>query len=393
MSSAVFAMIVNIVVALLFAATFATFAVSNAHFRRVAWLGLAYAIGALTPASELMVRFTDLPQIFMVTSYGAFVLAFYVTAAALAKFHRRPVPWRTFAALLLASYALRWATWGGPRDDLGYELLYQLPFAVAMLVCAATVWRAPAKAMLDIVIAGAFLISAAHFLTKPLLAHRYGSGATAKDYAGSIYALLSQSITGILLTAVGLTLILMVVRAMLADAKRESESDALSQLLNRRGFVRQADDPIAKARRLRDDVALVMFDLDHFKRINDTYGHAIGDGFIEAFSEILRLCSPPGALIARLGGEEFAVMLASRNAAVARLFGENVRAHLVHLELEQCPEVRITVSAGLAVDRAPLELRDLMKRADAALYEAKSLGRDRLCIAGDRHEAALAAAS
>lgn len=391
MSSAVFAMIVNIVVALLFAATFATFAVSNAHFRRVGWLGLAYTIGALTPASELLVRFTDLPHVFMVTSYGAFALAFYVTAGALAKFHRQPVPWRTFATLLLASYALRWATWGGTRDDLVYELLYQLPFAVAMLACAVTLWRAPVKGTLDIVIAGAFLVSAAHFLIKPLLAHRYGSGATAKDYAGSVYALLSQSITGILLTAIGLSLILMVVRAMLADAQRESESDALSQLLNRRGFVRQADGLIAKAQRLHGEVALVMFDLDHFKRINDTYGHGIGDGFIEAFSEILRLCSPAGALIARLGGEEFAVMLTSHNSAVARLFGESVRAHLMHLELEQCPEVRVTVSAGLAVDRAPLDLRDLMRRADIALYEAKSLGRNRLCIAAGGHKALTAA--
>lgn len=386
MSSAVFALIVNTVVALLFAATFTTFALTNPRFRRVLWLGLAYAIGALTPASELLVRFTDTPHIFMATSFGTFVLAFYATAAALAKFHHRPVQWRTFAALLLASLALRWAIWDGQRDDLGYELLYQFPFALAMLVCAATVWQISPRAALDRILAIIFLIASAHFLVKPLLAHWYGSGTTAKAYTGSLYALFSQSITGILLIGIGLTLILMVVRAMLADAQRESESDALSELLNRRGFVRQANDLIAKAVRLRGEVALVMFDLDHFKRINDTYGHAIGDGFIEAFSEILRLCTPAGSLIARLGGEEFAVMLVSHNAAVARLFGESVRAHLVHLELDQCPEVRITVSAGLAIDHAPLELQDLMRRADSALYEAKSLGRNRLCIAGARHE-------
>lgn len=391
MGSAVFALIVNTVVALLFAATFTTFALTNARFRRVLWLGLAYAIGALTPASELLVRFTDTPQIFMATSSGSFVLAFYATAVAVMKFHRRSVPWLTFAALTLASFMLRWTIWNGQRDDLHYELLYQLPFAVAMLVCAATVWQVSRRTVLDRILTIVFLIASAHFLIKPLLAHWYGSGSTAKAYAESLYALLSQSATGILLIAIGLLLILMVVRAMLSDAQQESEIDALSQLLNRRGFVRQANALIANAVRLRSEVALVMFDLDHFKHINDTYGHGVGDGFIEAFSEILRLCGPPGALIARLGGEEFAVMLVSHDVAVARLFGESVRAHLVHLELEQCRDVRITVSAGLAVDHAPVELQDLMRQADAALYDAKSRGRNRVCIARARNTTASAA--
>lgn len=84
-------------------------------------------------------------------------------------------------------------------------------------------------------------------------------------------------------------------------------------------------------------------------------------------------------------------MLVSHDVAVARLFGESVRAHLVHLELEQCRDVRITVSAGLAVDHAPVELQDLMRQADAALYDAKSRGRNRVCIARARNTTASAA--
>ncbi len=179
---------------------------------------------------------------------------------------------------------------------------------------------------------------------------------------------------------------------MLADAKRESEFDALSELLNRRGFIRRAEIIIARASRMHHELSLLMFDLDHFKAINDTYGHAIGDGFIEAFAEILRLCSPPGALICRLGGEKFAVLLDNTNVSVARLLGENVRAHLPHLVVESCPGARISVSIGLASASAPIALTELMRVADAALYEAKSRGRDRLCIGGRRH-ASLAAAS
>ncbi len=182
---------------MLFAATFAALGASNPDFRRLFWLSLAYAVGALTPASELLVRFTDLPQIFAATSFASFVLAFYVTAVALAKFYRLRPPWLLFAALLVASLALRAAIWGGRRGDLVYEFLYQLPFAVAVLMCGFTVHRARDKTPLDRLLVMMFGVTAAHFLAKPFFAHWFDLGATARAYVGSVYALFSQSGSGI----------------------------------------------------------------------------------------------------------------------------------------------------------------------------------------------------
>ena len=93
MSSAVFALIVNCMVGVLFATMFAAMAISNRAFRRVLWFSSAYFAGALSPASELLVRFSGWPELFVATSYLAFILAFYVSAIAITKFYRQPTPW------------------------------------------------------------------------------------------------------------------------------------------------------------------------------------------------------------------------------------------------------------------------------------------------------------
>ncbi|MET0720576.1 MAG: GGDEF domain-containing protein [Tardiphaga sp.] len=392
MTSAVFALIVNTVVCLLFAATFVVMATSNRSFQRVAWFALAYMVGACTPASEFLVRFTG-SDLFVATSFISFVASFYVTAVALTKFYRLPTPWPMLAALLTLSIGLRFAIWGGQRNDLTFEILYQLPFAIGNLLCAVFVFRARPRHALDTALGTTFVVVVLHFLIKPFLATYFGSGPTAVDYASSIYALFSQSSTGILLVCVGLLLVLIVTRAMLAEAQAKSETDSLSGLLNRRGFTRLAEEMLKRADRSNLPTTLLVFDLDHFKRINDTYGHDVGDGFILAFAEILRICAPASAIIARLGGEEFAVMLDDAPAPVARLFGENIRTHLVHLRLDPCPNQRITVSVGAATLHEGSALSSLLKQADSALYRAKNAGRDRVVFADPlmRHPAPVAA--
>jgi diguanylate cyclase len=127
------------------------------------------------------------------------------------------------------------------------------------------------------------------------------------------------------------------------------------------------------------EIALLIFDFDHFKKFNDLYGHDVGDGVIEAFSEILRICSPTSAILARLDGEEFAVLLNDTSEADAMSLGNTIRGHLVHLRLDRCLEQQITVSAGLAMSRGFASLPELMKKADNALYRAIREGRNRVC--------------
>jgi diguanylate cyclase (GGDEF)-like protein len=379
MSSAVFAIAVNAAVACLFAATYLVIGLSNPSFRRVLWFALAYAIGMGTPVSELLVRFSDYPQMFAATSSATFLLAFLTTAVGIATFYRQRIPWLALAAILAGSVALRAAIWGGPRNTLPYELFYQLPFVAATALCAVLVFRARDRQ--DWVLGALFLMVSAHFLVKPLVAVTFGSGPTAKAYADSAYALFSQSSSGILLVAVGLALVVAVLRKMLGEAQQASEVDPLSGLLNRRGFIRRSDAAIARAASSRGEVALMMLDLDHFKQINDTHGHSVGDRVIVAFARILMDCCPPKAIVGRIGGEEFAILLENSSATIARLLGETIRAHLNCRALDETVRIHATVSIGLALGDGSTGLSDLAQRADDALYDAKRGGRDRLCIA------------
>jgi diguanylate cyclase (GGDEF)-like protein len=379
MNSAVFAIAVNAVVACLFATTYFAIGLSNPSFRRVLWFALAYAIGTGTPVSELLVRFSDYPQVFAAMSSATFLLAFLTTAVAIAVFYRQPIPWLALTVILVASFALRAAIWGGQRNTMPYELFYQLPFATATLLCAILVFRARDRH--DWVLGALFLLVSVHFLIKPLIAMTFGSGATVKAYADSAYALFSQSTSGILLIAVGLALVVAVLRKMLGEAQQASEIDPLSGLLNRRGFIRRSEAAIARAASARGEVALLMLDLDHFKQINDTHGHGVGDRAIAAFAQVLTDCCPPKAVVGRIGGEEFAVLLENSSVTIARLLGETIRAHLNCRVLDEAAQIRATVSVGLASSHASTGLSELAQRADDALYDAKRSGRDRLCIA------------
>jgi len=169
-------------------------------------------------------------------------------------------------------------------------------------------------------------------------------------------------------------------KAMEAELTRLATIDALTGVANRRHFMELAEAELARVHRLGQPAALLMLDLDHFKRINDTHGHAAGDAVLAAFADTLR-----GALrkidhVGRLGGEEFAVLLpgAAREAAVA--LAERVRkATLARTVAAGGNAIVATVSIGVATLRADDERPDTaLARADAALYRAKQAGRNRV---------------
>lgn len=160
--------------------------------------------------------------------------------------------------------------------------------------------------------------------------------------------------------------------------KLEAETDVLSGLFNRRGFETRALDALAR-QTAGAPVAMILSDLDHFKSINDRFGHGSGDRVIRAFSEILKDKAPRDAIVARLGGEEFAVLLPKGQAAAAHSLAEAARsAFKVLAPGIVSDEFSPTASFGIAVARPDEGLLALIDRADRALYQAKSEGRD--CI-------------
>lgn len=386
MHGAAFALIVNIAVAGMFAASFLIIAIANPTQRAARWFGVSYAIGMMTPISEFVLPLSPVPDLFMLTSYAGLLAGLLAMGAALAVFFGRSPPWAVIGPLFATSLALRWLIWEGERNTLPYEMAYQTPFALASAVSCVTVLRAGRGRPLERALAVMFGLIALHFLVKPFLAVSFGSGATARDYVTSVYALLSQASTGIMLVAAGLLLLLMVVQSAIADSRVVAETDPLSGVANRRGFDLHAARALAEAHRLGLPVSVVLFDLDHFKHVNDTYGHAVGDQLIKAFAALTREAAPEAAVVGRMGGEEFAMLLPRATAEGARLVAEAVRVATATLAHKNLPPT--TVSAGVAALRGGEELGDLMRRADQALYEAKRTGRDRVSFSPEPGERA-----
>jgi len=161
--------------------------------------------------------------------------------------------------------------------------------------------------------------------------------------------------------------------------KIAASTDALTGLATRRAFYDAANDLLAAAREHGTDAALLLFDLDGFKSINDTFGHGSGDEVLKAFGKAATVTLRGTDLIGRLGGEEFAAVLPGASLAAAFVAAERIRANFS----AACRNingiaVNATVSAGVAQVNRRSTLDSLLKAADSALYRAKKHGRDRV---------------
>ncbi len=166
--------------------------------------------------------------------------------------------------------------------------------------------------------------------------------------------------------------------------KIEASTDSLTGLANRRAFYEDAQRVLSARRETGMSVSVILFDLDSFKAINDTFGHGPGDEVLRVFGQTSRKMLRASDLIGRIGGEEFAVMLPGAGLEAAYLVAERTRVAFTSA-CEGIGDFTATVSAGVAKADASSTVDSLLKAADEALYRAKSNGRNRVEVAG--HEA------
>lgn len=166
-----------------------------------------------------------------------------------------------------------------------------------------------------------------------------------------------------------------------ANAKIRSlaRTDSLTGLANRSFFQERFREALALSARHGPELALLLADLDHFKGINDTYGHDAGDEVLQAFGSLLAAESRTEDLPARFGGEEFIIMMPKTSAAGAQQVDARLRDRLPRIETPSFPG-RVTFSAGIAEQTAEDTEESLIKKADNALYQAKRNGRDRCVV-------------
>jgi len=174
-------------------------------------------------------------------------------------------------------------------------------------------------------------------------------------------------------------------KSELIRAREEAVIDGLSGLLNRKAFDERMQLLVSNLSAASKDLALVLIDIDHFKQINDTFGHLFGDAVIRSIGQLIKSSVKGQDIAARYGGEEFALLLPETPLAGALVVAERLRCAFAQSRIRRYnseePVGNITISAGVAAYRAGEHCNALIERADAALYTSKAQGRNRVTVA------------
>ena len=167
----------------------------------------------------------------------------------------------------------------------------------------------------------------------------------------------------------------------LDQTRAEARTDALCQVGNRKAVDERLEFMISRCRKDQHPFGLMLIDVDHFKRINDTFGHQAGDEVLTSIANVLKQCVRPGDFVGRLGGDEFVVILDGLTNENANSVGTRIRGTIERSDFsinDKGQSTVVTLSMGLAVVSDSDNSKSLYERADKALYKSKELGRNRL---------------
>ena len=308
---------------------------------------------------------------------GLLAFAWSLQFAAIIEFRRRLVPHWLLWAPAAGIFVFFFAFMGNLHVLLAASCVL---YGAANVLIAATVLRGRPRHIFRArwLLASCYLIAAV-----TLIARGIGSWAEHEAFAAAVAPSTYEGFLylGIyaLIVAGSLAFLLMHKERADEESSRLATTDPLTGVFNRRTFIELAEQELARSHRAGTPLSLMMFDLDHFKQVNDTYGHLTGDEVLVSFTRLIKDCVRRGDLIVRYGGEEFCVLLPGTPLSAATALAERIRATTASSALTAKP-FKVTVSIGLTAytGDATTALGDLLARSDEALYRAKNEGRDRV---------------
>ncbi|WP_349613343.1 GGDEF domain-containing protein [Delftia acidovorans] len=257
--------------------------------------------------------------------------------------------------------------------NTGLGLLQMLP-APAMLR------RRPPQDWLERMLYWSYVVFAGYTAARPLLVLALGS-TDLNEIARSTYWLVTLVSTLSFALLFTLMLLACTVRDVFTALREERNHDSLTNLLNRRAFQEAAELRLADPHMA--PISVLIGDIDHFKRINDSWGHDCGDRVLQAVAQTLQQHVRNDDLVSRFGGEEFVLLLMRTTPQEAELVAQRIRAQLSADGYVLVAGQRVTISFGIAPVAANTALTDALTRADGLLYAAKQAGRDRVHVATD----------
>lgn len=257
--------------------------------------------------------------------------------------------------------------------NTGLGLLQMLP-APAMLR------RRPPQDWLERMLYWSYVVFAGYTAARPLLVLALGS-TDLNEIARSTYWLVTLVSTLSFALLFTLMLLACTVRDVFTALREERNHDSLTNLLNRRAFQEAAELRLADPHMA--PISVLIGDIDHFKRINDSWGHDCGDRVLQAVAQTLQQHVRNDDLVSRFGGEEFVLLLMRTTPQEAERVAQRIRAQLSADGYVLAAGQRVTISFGIAPVAANTALTDALTRADGLLYAAKQAGRDRVHVATD----------
>lgn len=338
---------------------------------------LAFALGS---ASQIL-HLPDAWRPNALVSAIFYVASILLMSEGVLRRSRKPFHWSTdafiFAAVIAGIYYFSYVS-----SDL-LARIYVLNYCFgAVLVATAVQSRSKDRARLDErALFWMLLAFGISFFVRTALTTGKSLPHIAAQFAQTTFWLALQLSLALLGAVLALLLMTTAVVDMIERLIEERDRDFLTQVLNRRAFER-------RGARFVDDLkhhplTMVAFDLDHFKSINDRFGHAVGDTALRAFGQIVLKTIRAGDIVARVGGEEFVILLSNTGLSDANAIAERIRLALTNARFEPVAEsLRVTVSAGVVQFQAGESLPAMLDRADHLLYAAKRSGRN--CIVSDR---------
>lgn len=367
----------SLLVALIFCSTglaftfFVSWVVSRADRELMTWgIGVSCLAVSLFFYRNFVLEFSPVVG---VIAFSALLIGLSLFLGSAYQFQTGQLPMRLIAATAGVSIGLVSLPMFEGYDGISYITLNVCAAAI-MLVTAWEYWRWRAEApLLILLLSVLYALTGLSFVLCAVVLLHHGEWIMHRAPSGWAENInLVMSITSI--GGLGaLSLALNQVR-IARHHQREAETDALTGLFNRRAL-------FERSLHLRGSVAVAVFDIDHFKQVNDRHGHQVGDTVLQTFASLLAANIRDGDLAARLGGEEFVIILSETAMDQATQIAERVRESFAGQQfISASGSFAVTVSAGIAGGDSETDIIALLRQADTALYDAKRSGRNRVLL-------------
>ncbi|MGV0817102.1 diguanylate cyclase [Martelella sp. AMO21009] len=309
-------------------------------------------------------------------SGALYTLAVLLTVQGILLRAGKPFNWWLCLAVFTIIMALLWYFFYIDRNLTARIYVQHFGYGLIMLSATAPLAKRPAPRPVDRVLFWVLLLFALHFFPRTMLTIGSWIAPGVAAFANSMFWQAMLFSVGLLAAALALTLLFAAFSDVLHDLRRERDYDALTGVLNRRGFGDRIEVELPV---IDNPVSLVLCDIDHFKSINDLYGHDQGDVVLREVGAVLRQNARKHDIIGRLGGEEFAILMPDTDSEAALQFAERLRA-AVEAHHYGLPDgaTGVTASFGVATREPSESWNALFKNADTRLYVAKRGGRNRV---------------